>query len=93
LRSAQRNRDDGLERARRITLWTGAGAALLTAAASLMAATTIPGHTQAQAADSAAATAQPAPDTGTGGTQGSQPVPAAPDQSLQQQPQIVSGGS
>lgn len=81
---AQRARDDGLARVRRITWWSGVGAAVLTAVASLIAATTIPGHSQATQPDA----------TGTAPAQ--QPSAVAPAPTAQPgaaPPVIVSGGS
>lgn len=93
VKHAQRNRDEGVARLRRITVYSGLGAVALTAIVSLIAATTIPGHSQAQPAVS---TPVAAPDPGV-----VQPTlqPVAPGSvdpaagSSQGQPPIVSGGS
>lgn len=91
---AQRSRDAGLSRLRRLTWYSGLGAAVLTALASLIAAETIPGHNQAAAAPSTASNS-PSSDQGAGApASGGQQVP--PDQSQIQGgggPVAVSGGS
>ncbi|MBV9101140.1 MAG: hypothetical protein JOZ46_08980 [Candidatus Dormibacteraeota bacterium] len=56
---AQRSRDEGLSRLRRLTWVAGIGAAALTAVASLIAAETIPGHSQAAAAAPASSSGSP----------------------------------
>jgi hypothetical protein len=63
---AQRRRDDALGRVRRITVYTGMGAVAFTAAASLVAATTIPGRSTGSSNADAAPTTQPG-DTGDNG--------------------------
>ena len=86
---AQRSRDDGLARLRRLTWYSGIGAAVLTAIASAVAAVTIPGHSQAATPSSAVS-----PDQGGGTLPGDQqPVgnqPPGPDAGGSV---VVSGGS
>lgn len=93
---AQRDRDAGLARSRRITWYAAIGAAGVTAAAAAIAANTIPGHALDQQAASSASSAASASgaassgDTSSNGVYdpwaGSQPPP-------QQAPVVVSGSS
>ena len=89
---AQRTRDEGLTRVRRITWLAGLGAAAFTAVASLIAATTTPGHIQAAPAPPASVSsggALPNPTqqpSDAGPAQGSPPAAGSG-------PVIVSGGS
>jgi hypothetical protein len=89
---AQRTRDQGLTRVRRITWLAGLGAAAFTAVASLIAATSIPGHSQTSSSPPASVSSggslpnptQQPPDAGP--AQGSPPNAGSG-------PVIVSGGS
>lgn len=65
---AQRDRDEGLARARRLTWWAAIGATGFTALGAAIAAQTIPGHALGQAPAAAA------PATSTDNGSGSAPV-------------------
>ena len=93
LTPAQRARDEGLARARRITWWTAIGAVGVTAAGAAIAANTIPGHALGQpAAASAPAAATPPASAATADPGGQVSVPPS-DQQPQPAPVVVSGGS
>ena len=88
---AQRARDEGLTRVRRITWLAGLGAAAFTAVASLVAATTTPGHSQTSASPPASVSSGGVPNptqqpSDVGPAQGSPPGAGSG-------PVIVSGGS
>jgi len=89
---AQRTRDEGLTRGRRITWLAGLGAAAFTAVASLVAATTTPGHSQTPSSPPAAVSSggtlpNPTPQPSDAGpAQGSPPGAGSG-------PVVVSGGS
>ncbi len=89
---AQRARDEGLTRVRRITWLAGLGAAAFTALASLVAATSTPGHTQTSSSPPAAVS-----DGGTLPNPTQQPSDVGPAPGSQPNagsgPVIVSGGS
>ena len=93
---AQRSRDEGLARLRRLTWYSGIGAAVLTAIASAVAAVTIPGHSQAATSSSSSAAPPSAlsPDQG-GGTlpDDQQPVGNQPPGPAAGGSVVVSGGS
>ncbi|MBV8195039.1 MAG: hypothetical protein JOY80_05870 [Candidatus Dormibacteraeota bacterium] len=100
---AQRDRDEGLSRARRLTWWAAAAAVGVTAAGAAIAANTIPGHTLDQNPAPAASSGSPAGTTdnssagSTGSPNGTAPgssvtAPNAPNPQ-DQQPVVVSGGS
>ena len=94
---AQRDRDQGLARARRLTWWAAIGATGATALGAAIAAQTIPGHALGQAPAAAAAAAPT--DSGTGATPADpnagslNPPVQQPQPGIGSGPVIVSGSS
>jgi hypothetical protein len=90
---AQQDRDRGLARLRRLTVWAAVAAAGLTAIASLIAANTIPGRNLGTAQAASSAPAGNGPSSDSGGVAPIVPPGQPPQGGSGNGPAVVSGGS